>query len=328
MKSQIDKLKREFGIVGRDTELIRIFTAAQAGKHILLEGPVGVGKTTIALAAAMHLKRRFLRIDGDERYTEQKLAGWYDPPLVIKMGYTEDAFIHGPLSTAMLEGRILLINELNRMPEGTQNVLLSAMDEKSILIPKHGRVDALDGFQIIATQNPDEYIGTSQMSEALRDRFICIHLAYPSETDERSIVHLRSRTQNLAIINTSVSITRLSRDHREIRRGSSVRGAIDLADMFSIAFEEFTTDEQNWVDYAVPALATKIEINDPSDGKLTAVIRELVSTALREAKRAASSSPADTQPDTTTEDFSVEYADSPSSDVHLEKKKRISRYPS
>ena len=91
---------------------------------------------------ASHLERTFVRIDGDERYTEQKLSGWFDPPLVLSGGYTEDSFIQGPLSTAMREGSILLINELNRMPEGTQNVLLTAIDEKTIFIPKYGKVTA------------------------------------------------------------------------------------------------------------------------------------------------------------------------------------------
>lgn len=56
------------------------------------------------------------RIDGDER---KKLAGWFDPPLVLSGGYTKESFIHGPLSIAMEGGAILLINELDRMPEGT-----------------------------------------------------------------------------------------------------------------------------------------------------------------------------------------------------------------
>lgn len=285
----VELLKREFGIVGRTGELTRTLVAAQAGKHILLEGPVGVGKTTIAVTVASHLKRRFLRIDGDERYTEQKLAGWYDPPLVLKKGYTEEAFIHGPLSTAMIEGRVLLINELNRMPEGTQNVLLSAMDERSIVIPKHGKVEARDGFLILATQNPEEYVGTSQMSEALRDRFVCVDLAHQSREEEREIVGLRSRTGDPAVIDLSVAVTRLTREDKDVRRGSSIRGAIDLADLFSSAFGGFNDVEQNWVDYATLALATKIEINDHSDEKLAAVIKGVVGRALEEYRRMESS---------------------------------------
>ncbi len=285
MSTIVENLQREFGIIGRTGELTRTLVAAQAGKHILLEGPVGVGKTTIALTVASHLKRSFLRLDGDERYTEQKLAGWYDPPLVLKKGYTEESFIHGPLSTAMIEGRVLLINELNRMPEGTQNVLLSAMDERSIVIPKHGRVDAREGFLIIATQNPDEYIGTSQMSEALRDRFVCVSLVHQSLEEEREIVRLRSRAADRAVVDLSVAIARLTREDKEVRRGSSVRGAIDLADLFATAFGGFNDIEQNWVDYALPALATKIEINDHSEEKLAAVIKGLVGRALGEYHR-------------------------------------------
>ena len=142
MDNAVKELQKTHKIVGRKDELYSSLIAAKAGKHILLEGAVGVGKTTIALAVASHLERSFIRIDGDERYTEQKLSGWFDPPLVLSGGYSEESFIQGPLTTAMREGSILLINELNRMPEGTQNVLLTAMDEHTIFIPKYGKVTA------------------------------------------------------------------------------------------------------------------------------------------------------------------------------------------
>ena len=45
------------------------------GRHLLLEGPVGVGKTTVALAVLRgHLERSTVRVDGDDRYSESKLT--------------------------------------------------------------------------------------------------------------------------------------------------------------------------------------------------------------------------------------------------------------
>jgi len=175
-------------VIGRTKELQKALAAIKASKHLLIEGPVGVGKTIIATSIAGHLKRPVFRVDGDERYTEQKLVGWFDPPLVLKNGYTQDAFIEGPLTTAMTKGGILFINELNRMPEGVQNVLLPAMDERKITVPKIGTIKAEDDFIIIATQNPLEFIGTSLISEALRDRFELVSLEYQSEDEEIAIV--------------------------------------------------------------------------------------------------------------------------------------------
>ena len=285
METIIDKLQKDYSIIGRREELKSSLIAARAGKHILLEGAVGVGKTTIALAVASHLQRKVIRIDGDERYTEQKLAGWFDPPLVLSKGYTTDSFIYGPLATAMLDGAILLINELNRMPEGTQNVLLTAMDEKIIYIPKFGKIDAKDGFLIIATQNPEEYIGTSQLSEALKDRFICITLDYQSENDEKDIVRLRSKCDDDDIINVAVKVTRSTRDNEEIRRGSSIRGAIDLADLFYESFDKFNDDLGNWLECAKLSFLTKIELQDFTPEKFEETLKKIITKALDEYKK-------------------------------------------
>jgi MoxR-like ATPase len=70
MSSPIEQLCQEFGIVGRRSELGQIMLALAAGRHLLLEGPVGVGKTTIATAAAVSLNKEVIRVDGDSRFSE------------------------------------------------------------------------------------------------------------------------------------------------------------------------------------------------------------------------------------------------------------------
>jgi hypothetical protein len=37
---------------------------------------------------ANHFGRSIYRVDGDERYTEQKMVGWFDPPQVMAKGYS------------------------------------------------------------------------------------------------------------------------------------------------------------------------------------------------------------------------------------------------
>ena len=127
-------------------------------KNVLLEGPVGVGKTHLALAAVAQLKRSIFRVDGDSRYTEQKLSGWFDPPAALKHGYGKKSFVVGPLVEAMQAGGVLFINELNRLPEGVQNVLLPAIDERMLVVPRLGVIDAKQGFLVIATQNPKDLL--------------------------------------------------------------------------------------------------------------------------------------------------------------------------
>ena len=61
---------------------------------------------------------------------------------MLEAGYTPDTFVDGPLLTALREGRLLYIEELNRVPEETLNVLVGALAEGEIHVPRLGRVPA------------------------------------------------------------------------------------------------------------------------------------------------------------------------------------------
>jgi MoxR-like ATPase len=272
--TSVEAIQRERGIIGRNRELRRALAVLNTGRHLLLEGPVGVGKTRVALAVCAHLTRGVERVDGDDRYSESKLTGWFDPPIVLKQGYNEESFFAGPLVTAMREGKILFINELNRMPETVQNVLLPALDEHILQVPHIGEVRAAPGFQVVATQNPVEYIATGHLSEALRDRFEHLRLDYQSATEEEAIVSAETDCDNLDLIRTAVRLARATRRHPLFRRGASVRapmstvmvaeelrkadgrpaGQIDRATLWCAAEAGFTTrvhmrDESN-MDFA------------------------------------------------------------------------------
>lgn len=217
-------------LIGRESEKEMIQTFLQASKNVLLEGPVGVGKTTLALTVAESLSRKVIRVDGDGRFTEQKLVGSFDPKLVLDRGFSKESFIPGPLHQAMSEGAILLMNEMNRMPEMVQNVLLPALDEKKIQIPILGELVAKPGFCVIATQNPREFVATSPLSEALLDRMEWISIAYLSEAEEIAVVagHMTDSKKYKAEIEQAVYLTRLTRTHPKVKRGASIRSAISL----------------------------------------------------------------------------------------------------
>ncbi|RLG39763.1 MAG: hypothetical protein DRN78_06275, partial [Thermoproteota archaeon] len=185
---EVEELREQYGIVGRREELLKMLVAVKTGKHVLLEGPVGVGKTLLARSVAKYLSRDFIRVDGDERLTENKLIGYWDPPMVLKKGYVDEAFIPGPLTRAAVSGSVLFINELNRLPESAQNALLPVMDEGIIHIPHLGTIKAKEGFIIIATQNPEENVGVLKLSEALKDRFVLVKLGYQSREEEIEVV--------------------------------------------------------------------------------------------------------------------------------------------
>ncbi|MFA4964367.1 MAG: AAA family ATPase [Thermoleophilia bacterium] len=277
----IRQIQREHGIVGRERELAMALAVVGAGRHLLLEGPVGVGKTTVGLAVCGHLGRATLRVDGDDRYSESKLTGWFDPPLVLQQGYREESFFAGPLVEAMRRGCVLFINELNRMPEQVQNVLLPALDERLIEVPSIGEVHAAEGFQVVATQNPAEYIATGHLSEALRDRFEHLALDYQPAGEEADIVATVTGSHDAELVAGAVRLTRATRRDPRFRKGASVRGAIATVAIAADLHAAAGLDARGGVSRetlrraAEAALTTRVDLRDDIDTDLAATLDEL-----------------------------------------------------
>ena len=272
-KVEIEKIKHEHRIVGRDSEIERGLTAIRVNRHLMIEGPVGVGKTVLANAIASYLGRPVYRVDGDERYTEQKLSGWFDPPIVLEKGYIEEAFIPGPLTEAMRNGGVLFINEMNRMPEGVQNILLPAMDEGIIEIPKVGRVEAVSGFVVIATQNPREFVATTALSEALSDRFELLLLDYQPEAEEFAILRGKFPDVDEEATARALWIMRRTRNHPNIRRGASIRAAMSMMQLMGPEVADLAVSMRRAAHMALP---TRIELREESRATVADVIDTIV----------------------------------------------------
>lgn len=277
----IKAIQETYKIIGRERELKLILIAAKAKKHILLEGEVGVGKTYLARAVTSYLNTKFHRIDGSEDVLSHVLVGYFDPPSVMTKGYAEESFMYGPLSQAMLDGGVLFINELNRIPENTQNVLLSALDERIMVIPKLKSITAKPGFAVIATQNPSAHVGVSALGEALKDRFVWLEIGYQTEQEEIAIVqkNMSHQIENIAHYSQiAVNIVRATREHPDIRRGASVRAAIDIAQLIE-AYQE-KPSAGYWKEAATMALFSKIELTESTDRNAKEIILEIVNSVL------------------------------------------------
>ena len=277
----VKEIQQKYGIIGRSEELRKMILARNSAKNILIEGDVGVGKTTIAKALASHYDSNFFRIDCSEETLPHNLVGFFDPPLAISNGYTEESYIYGPLTKAMLKGGCLFINEINRMPENTQNSLLTSLDERIIDIPKLGVIKAKNNFFVIATQNPAAHIGVTVLGEALKDRFIWIKLEYQNPDEEILIIKKEAGLndpEGEKIAEIAQKIVQLSRESSSLRRGSSIRGAIDLADIISRTGNSKSTKE--WIETSIMSLHNKIELEDGITRTKSEVISEIVLAVL------------------------------------------------
>ena len=95
-------------------------------------------------------------------------------------------------------------------------------------MPRLGRVEAQEGFRLVAAMNPFDAVGTARIAGAVYDRVCRVAMGYQSAEDERSIVGSQHDDVPARVQSAAVEIVRATREHPDLRTGSSIRGAIDL----------------------------------------------------------------------------------------------------
>lgn len=175
-------------IVGQDAIIRDVMIAVLAGRHILLEGMPGLGKTLLIRTLADVLDLQFSRI----QFTPDMMPADITGTNIMEdgdHGRKQFRFQHGPIFA-----NLILADEINRATPKTQSALLEAMQEKTVTVG--GQQHHLSTpFFVMATQNPIEQEGTYPLPEAQLDRFMFkIDSVFPS-VDE--LVAIINRTTGL-----------------------------------------------------------------------------------------------------------------------------------
>jgi MoxR-like ATPase len=147
--------------------------------HLLIEDIPGVGKTTLAHALAKTLGLSFQRV----QFTSDLLPADVLGVSIYDRETGKFRFQHGPIFA-----QLVLADEINRASPKAQSSLLEAMEEHQVTLD--GQTMPLpEPFFVIATQNPQDQIGTFPLPESQLDRFLMrVHLGYPAAAAERELL--------------------------------------------------------------------------------------------------------------------------------------------
>ena len=269
-------------LVGRERELDLVLAAVAAGRDLVLEGPPGTSKSTLLRAITAEWGIPLVFVEGNADLTPAKLLGHHNPARVLREDYSPDNFVDGPLLEAMRSGGFLYIEEFNRAPEDTVNTLLTAMAERQVAVPRAGTVIAEPTFRVIATMNPYDNVGTTRLSTSVHDRLCRLAIGYQDAESERGIVALRAPLPDFdadvyrRLVDDAVALTRATREHEDIRQGSSVRGSIDLTLIAGQLLDHAEQDYREVVfDAMVVALSGRIFLDETVDATPEQVLRQI-----------------------------------------------------
>ena len=220
-------------IIGQDKVKQSVKSALLSGRHMILVGPPGIGKTTLAknIAKVLGKKTPFVRIQGSPDLTVEDLLGDIDPIKALKYGpLSIEAFTKGKIFKA--DKGVLFFDELNRCPEKVQNALLQVLEEKKATIGSYD-VDFDIDFIFVGTENPED-TSTEKLSDVLLDRFDLIYMHYPETTEIEKDIILK-KGEKIDSINVSekllelmVYFVRLLREDKNLEKKPSVRASLGL----------------------------------------------------------------------------------------------------
>lgn len=159
---------------GDDALADRCIVTLLGKQGLMLVGEPGTAKSMLSeLLSAAISGDSGLMVQGSAGTTEDHLKYSWNYALLLAEGANTKSLVPSPLYQAMEQGKIVRLEEITRCPPEIQDVLVSMMSEKTMMIPEFGdagRLFAQAGFNIIATANLRDK-GVHEMSSALKRRF-------------------------------------------------------------------------------------------------------------------------------------------------------------
>src|SRR5262245_20808117 len=175
LQGTVRSIEREISkvIVGQSEVVRGVVISLVAGKHTLLEGVPGLGKTLLVRILSEVLDLQFSRV----QFTPDLMPADIVGTNIIAEDASGDKFFRfepGPIFA-----NLVLADEINRATPKTQSALLEAMQEQTVSVAK--TIHPLpQPFFVLATQNPMEMEGTYPLPEAQLDRFFFkLQVNYP-----------------------------------------------------------------------------------------------------------------------------------------------------
>ena len=268
-----------------------IWLSTRMKKPILIEGPPGTGKTYLAQAFAAAAKTDLIRLQCFDGITEKQAIGSFDESLqrlfletqvaaldrewekLRNQLHTLDFFTQGPLLQALLQPKpiVLLIDELDKVDQKFEALLLEILSDWQITIPKLGTVRARSIPVVVMTSNQERRLG-----DPLRRRSLYKRIEHPGVAKEAEILDICTPDAPLELKAQAVGLAQALRGYNLVKP-PSIDEIVQLVRALQLLGEVEIRPEMR--DILLPFLAKTEE--DVKRLLLKDGFRSLVATALK-----------------------------------------------